>query len=117
MNYSWALLLLHVFPAAAQNLTGPSGLALTEKGMILLADRGIHCIVEIDPDTGEAVIIAGTGVAGFSGDGGPATEAVLQNPKWVDVDHEVNIYVTDRGNHRVRKIDAHLPYTNNCGYG
>jgi uncharacterized protein (TIGR03437 family) len=49
---------------------------------------------------------AGTGAQGFSGDGGPATEAEFNNPTWVTEDASSNLYVSDQFNHRVRRVDA-----------
>ena len=50
--------------------------------------------------------IAGTGTASYSGDGGQASSAVLNYPDGIAIDSSGNVYVTDRGNHRVRKITS-----------
>ena len=57
------------------------------------------------PD-GVITTIAGTGVAGFSGDGGPATSAELNGPSRVSPDNQGNLYFVDSYNNRIRKIDA-----------
>jgi hypothetical protein len=49
--------------------------------------------------------VAGTGVAGYSGDGGPATRAQLKSPYRMVFDRQGNLYFSDRDNHRIRKID------------
>jgi sugar lactone lactonase YvrE len=58
----------------------------------------------IDAATGLISTIAGTGTAGYSGDGGPAIAAMLNNPQGVAIDLAGNIYVVDRNNNRIRKI-------------
>jgi hypothetical protein len=58
----------------------------------------------VDLATGTITTLAGTGVAGFGGDGGPATAAQLNTPRFVAVDSR-NLYVTDGGNNRVRRVD------------
>jgi hypothetical protein len=58
----------------------------------------------VNPD-GTITTIAGTGEAGFSGDGGPATKARLNLPLAVAVDREGTLYIADGDNHRVRKVD------------
>ncbi|MFE6869592.1 hypothetical protein ACFVFS_23945 [Kitasatospora sp. NPDC057692] len=65
------------------------------------------------PDTG-LTPVAGTGQAGFDGDGKPATETAIGNPVGLAVDHEGNLYIADYGNHRVRKVLAngnHIVHT------
>ena len=49
--------------------------------------------------------IAGTGEAGFSGDGGPATEASLRDPSYLTIGPDGALYVVDAGNQRIRRID------------
>jgi sugar lactone lactonase YvrE len=61
--------------------------------------------------------VAGNGTAGFSGDGGPATEAMLRNPYYLAFDHEGNLYISDTGNSRVRKVDHNGIITTVAGNG
>lgn len=91
-------------PRAPTELAFPSGLALAPDGRVLLADRGAHVVLSLDPRTGDLERIAGTGTPGFTGDNGLATEAELRNPEWVDFDATGNLLIADRGNGRVRRI-------------
>lgn len=84
-------------------LTSPSGLALDPLGRLLIADSGNHRIRRIDQD-GRITTIAGTGIAGFSGDGGAATEAQLIAPASIAVDSTGAVFIADTGNHRIRRI-------------
>lgn len=94
-------------PVAGQELGSPSGLALAPSGRaVTVADRRTHRVLDVDLTTGAVSVVAGTGAAGFSGDGGPATEASLRNPEWVDYDRAGNLYIADRGNARIRRVDA-----------
>ena len=70
----------------------------------------------IDVD-GIITTVAGTGIAGFGGDGGPASEAGLRLPRGVAVDANGNLYVADFGNQRVRKVDAAGTITTVAGNG
>jgi hypothetical protein len=62
----------------------------------------------VDAATGIITTVAGTGVRGFGGDGGPATAAALDNPVKVAVAGSGNLYVVDIGNNRVRKVAAEI---------
>jgi sugar lactone lactonase YvrE len=75
-------------------------------GNIFIADTANHAIREVSASTGIMTTVAGTGVAGYSGDGGPATSAMLFFPRDVAVDDSGNIYIMDSGNCLVRKITA-----------
>src|SRR5688500_12660560 len=80
----------------------PSGITLDRGGNIIVADRAADLVFRIDARTNAVTVLAGT-TRGWSGDGGPATRAQLTAPEWVEVDAEGNLYVADRGNHRIRK--------------
>src|ERR1043165_6104454 len=60
--------------------SSPGGMALDPAGNVLVADNNNNRVVRIDPSTGSMTVLAGTGTAGFSGDGGPATQALLSSP-------------------------------------
>jgi sugar lactone lactonase YvrE len=93
-------------PATSVRLGLPQGLAIDPAGDLILADAGRHRVRKIETATGIISTLAGTGEAGFSGDGGPAPGAALSAPAGVAVDPGGNVFVSDRGNHRVRRIDA-----------
>lgn len=90
-------------PATAAMLNEPSGLALDAAGNVYIADTNNHRIRKVAPD-GVIRNFAGTGVAGFSGDGGAATSAQLATPVGLAFDAAGNLYVADADNNRVRKI-------------
>jgi sugar lactone lactonase YvrE len=97
----------------------PMGLAVDRFGNIFIADAVQNNRVrKIDAATGIVHTIAGTGHAGYSGDGGPAVQAQLNTPVGsVAVDAQGNVYVLDAGNQRVRKIDASGIVTTFAGNG
>jgi RHS repeat-associated protein len=82
----------------------PRHVDVDAKGRLYVADPGSHVVWRVDPQTGAGTIIAGTGVAGFSGDGGPATMANLNTPHGVAVDGLGNVYIADMLNHRIRRV-------------
>ena len=81
--------------------------AVDKEGNLYIADSHSHCIRKVDATTGIIDTVVGQGTnAGSSGDGGLATEALLNTPTGVYVDASGNIYVTDTKNDVVRKVDA-----------
>ncbi len=91
--------------ATGANLFNPTGVAIDAGGNVYIADQFHHRVRKVDP-TGAITTVAGTGIAGFSGDGGPAGSAALNNPAAVAVDGHGNLYIADRDNDRIRKVDA-----------
>ncbi|MCW3123222.1 MAG: repeat containing protein, partial [Flavipsychrobacter sp.] len=92
-------------PATAAKVHGLAGLCLNGAGEMLLCDQDNQRIRKIDA-SGIINTIAGTGVSGFSGDGGMATSANIKRPNKVIEDKFGNIYIADMDNHRIRKITA-----------
>ena len=86
-------------------LSYPVGLVFDSAGNLIIADGGNNRVRMVDT-TGTITTIAGTGTAGFSGDGGPAILAEFNNPWGLALDTAGNLYVTDIFNQRVRKIDT-----------
>src|SRR6185437_289692 len=90
-------------PAAATSIpTGvPLAVAVDSGGRVYYS--AANCIFRIDTD-GTATRIAGTGQPGFSGDGGPAIDAELDAPQGIAIDAAGNVFVSDTGNQRIRRI-------------
>ncbi len=95
-------------PAAAAKFNTPSDVAVAPDGSIVVADTANNVVRSIAAD-GTITTVAGTGVRGFTGDGGPAEEATLDRPYGVTVGPDGTIYIADTHNHRIRKITAELP--------
>lgn len=93
-------------PATLAELNNPGDLHVDNNGNIYIADLSNHVIRRIDYITGVISTIAGTGIAGFSGDGGLGISAELYLPSAVHVDGVGNIYISDFGNQRIRVIDG-----------
>ncbi|MGW0335302.1 NHL domain-containing protein [Streptomyces sp. NPDC003011] len=93
----------HNEPAATAQLNGPYGVAVDSAGTVYFSDYSNHRVRKIATD-GKISTVAGTGVAGFSGDNGPALSAQLNCPRAVAVDSAGAVYITDASNHRIRKI-------------
>ena len=92
-------------PAAEARLAFPAGVATDDRGNVYIADTSNHRIRMVD-SRGRIETIAGTGVRGFGGDGGPATSASFNYPADVAAGVDGSLYVADRRNNRIRKIDS-----------
>ncbi len=91
--------------ATAAQLNRPRGVAVDGAGGLYIADSGNHRIRRVDA-AGTIATVAGSGAAGFNGDGGPATAAQLNSPQGAAVAGTGNLYIADTNNHRIRKVDA-----------
>jgi uncharacterized protein (TIGR03437 family) len=90
-------------PATAAQIGNIQGIAVDRLGNIFLSDTDRNLVRKIDAQ-GVITTIAGVGVAGFSGDGGPAASAALNLPYGLAADLSGNVYIADLGNQRVRRI-------------
>ncbi len=88
-------------PATSARLNFPSAVDVDGGGNLLIADQGNNRLRKVAPD-GTISTVAGNGIFGFSGDGGPATAASMRSPCGVAVDADANVYIADRGNNRIR---------------
>ena len=102
--------------ATTVSLFNPHGVAVDAQGNVYIADTSHSKVLKVNP-SGQATTIAGTGVQGFSGDGGAATGAQLALPSNVFVDKNGIVYISDYGNNRVRKIDGAGVITTVAGNG
>src|SRR5271157_3666692 len=89
-------------PATSAQLAAPSGVAVDSAGNLYIADSGNSRVRKIS--NGVIATVAGNGVSGFGGDGGPATSAELGVVSNVAVDPAGNLYIADPNNHRIRKV-------------
>jgi uncharacterized protein (TIGR03437 family) len=90
-------------PATQARLNHPSGAAMDAAGNLYIADRDNNRIRRVSPD-GTISTVAGTGIAGNAGDGGPAPLAQLSSPSSVALDSAGNLYIADTGNSRIRSV-------------
>jgi DNA-binding beta-propeller fold protein YncE len=92
--------------ATAAAVAEPYGVVVDRAGNVYAADRLNSRVRRIDAATGVITTIAGTGLAGFSGDGGPAARAGLAEPNGLAFDQEErSLYIADVADHRVRVVD------------
>jgi cysteine-rich repeat protein len=91
--------------AGGARLNSPSGLAVDDGGRLFIADTGNHRVRRVDLD-GTITTVAGTGSAGFSGDGAPAVGAKVNSPRGVAVDGRGRLFIADSGNNRVRRVEV-----------
>ena len=103
-------------PAISATMETPLDVAVDAQGNVYVADQDTATVRKITP-TGIISTVAGNGTFGFSGDGGPAKNAAFASPYSVTVDSQGNLYISDNGNHRIRKVDASGTLTTVAGNG
>lgn len=103
-------------PAEEAELTDPQCVEVAADGSLYVAERSGNRIRRIDAN-GTISTVAGTGTAGFSGDGGPATSAQLDGPTGVHVGADGSLYISDYRNSRLRKVDTAGTITTYAGNG
>lgn len=97
-------------PATSASFSIAIRCATDRNGNLFVVDQGAHCVRKID--TGGTIstfaghCVAASASNGFSGDGGPATSAVLNNPTALTFDAQGNLFITDQFNHRIRRVDS-----------
>lgn len=91
-------------PAAAAALNMPHEIQFDRAGHLYIAERDSHVVRKVDAKTGIISTVAGTGVAGFSGDGGPGAQAQLRQPHAITIDRDGTLLICDIGNHRIRRL-------------
>ena len=92
--------------AVNAQLAAPRGIAVDSLNRVYIADFNNSVVRRVDPATGLISTVAGTGVFGFSGDGGLATAAQLKRPWGLAIDAFDNLYIADNAERRIRKVDA-----------
>ena len=93
-------------PATQALLREPFMCAFDRQGNLYVAEAPNHCVRRIHRDTGVITTVAGTGASGYSGDGGLATQSTFNEPYSLEIDSNGDIYIVDRLNAVVRKVDA-----------
>lgn len=91
-------------PALQASLNMPHEIQFDAAGNLYIAERDSHVVRKVDMKTGVISTVAGTGVAGFSGDGGPAARAQLRQPHSIVFDRDGTLLICDIGNQRIRRL-------------
>jgi trimeric autotransporter adhesin len=105
-------------PATAATLNGPDGVAVDHGGNVFIADTENNKVRRVDPDESIADVAGSTfGGAGFAGDGGAATEALLDHPTGVAVNRRGELFIADENNHRILRVGLHGKITTIAGSG
>ena len=102
-------------PASAATLNTPIGMCFDASGNLYIAEKSKIRVVNMS--TGIISTYAGTGTLGFSGDGGPATAAQIREVNIINMDASGNLYISDNGNHRIRKVSSSGVITTVAGIG
>ena len=93
-------------PATQARFNQPFLCAVDDRGGLFVCDALNHCVRYIDGKTGTCSTVVGTGHKGYSGDGGKATQATLNEPYAIVLDKEQNLYIVDRLNAVIRRVDG-----------
>jgi streptogramin lyase len=88
------------------NVGQPFGVEIGPEGALFITEVQNHRVLRLDRKTGQIQTVAGCGKKGYSGDGGPATEAELNEPYEVRFDADGNMYFVEMQNHLIRRVDA-----------
>ena len=91
---------------AADVSFAPLGIAVDAAGDQFIADTASNCVCEVSAATGVITTVAGNGIAGYGGDGGPAADAELDAPWGVAVDSAGDLFIADTGNNCIREVNA-----------
>ena len=93
-------------PASSALLSEPFMCAFDSAGNLYVAEATNHCVRRVDKHSGVITTVAGTGHEGYTGDGGPAIQATFHEPYSIQIDAIDDIYIVDRLNAAIRKLDA-----------
>jgi DNA-binding beta-propeller fold protein YncE len=93
-------------PAATATLSEPFHCDVDNRGHLYIAESANHCIRKVDLNTGIITTVAGNGKKGYTGDGGPAAQATFNEPYAIAVTKDDDLFIVDRLNAVVRKIDG-----------
>ena len=86
-------------------LNQPYEVRFDREGNMYFVEMQNHIVRRVAAKSGSITTLAGTGQPGYGGDGGPATEALLDHPHSIELDGQGSLYIADIGNHRIRRVD------------
>ncbi len=92
--------------APRTNIGNPFGVEIGPDGALYICEVSNHRVRRLDLATGQLTTVAGCGRQGYAGDGGPATEALLNEPYEVRFDADGNMFFVEMKNHLIRRVDA-----------